>query len=147
MRWLKKKDEPTAKESANVAPKRNSIMRNNKSDTTPARRQSSLNPNSQQPRRQSQNTNKYRGQEDYYYEDNEEQQSVFEEAVEQMPSENLTTKRPNKNPQEKLLTNFVQKHPIITALIAMLVLIILILAIVLPLALVKRPEERAIIHR
>ena len=153
MRWLKKKDEPSkTKEPAKAAPKRKSIMRNDKSDTIPARRQSSLKPNNQQqlPRRQSQNTNNYQArgvQEDNYYEENEEEQPVFEAPVEQMPTENLTTKRPNKNPQEKLLTNFVQKHPITTSLIAMLVLIILILAIVLPLALVKRTEERAIIHK
>lgn len=162
MGWLDKIIErPKPKEK--TVPKRQSIMRNSSTpDQIQPRRQSSLKSNNyeeRQQRRQSgpRNTFEPREQIPVNEEDQlvEEEIPVFEPIYDPKLDANYednpnpipgaaNNNRKNKNPQEKVIIRFIQKHPIITSLVAMLLLIIFILAIVLPLALVKRKEERAI---
>lgn len=53
----------------------------------------------------------------------------------------------NKKYEKQLLVNFIQNHPIITVLVIMFMLVFLVLVAILPLTLVKRKEERAVISR
>lgn len=53
----------------------------------------------------------------------------------------------SKNYEKQLIIDFIQNYPIISVLTIMLILVIMILAIIIPLTLVTRKEDRAIISR
>lgn len=56
-------------------------------------------------------------------------------------------KTQNKKYEKQFPVSFIQNHPIITVLVIMFMLVFLILVAILPLTLVKRKEERAVISR
>ena len=97
--------------------------------------------------------NKQKFREDSYEENIEEEDEKEEvqrsfnddEAKNEEPTNEFNSNHVKpKRAVDKSFLAFVQKHPIITTLIAMAILIVIILIIVLPLTLIKRKEERLI---